>query len=300
MRHPSRPVLLGVVLALAAFLAAACGGRVKPGETQGDIVVHSLDSKSDQPHPGFATDPGGPGGPLPEGRTVNGELTAQPFTGTPTVGPLFLEAGGLAVFHYCTASVVRSDAGYLIATAAHCVYSKTFGGFQNHILFVPGYHDKAAPYGLWVATTAYVSRQWIAGGDPDYDVAFLAVRSVGSDAGTLESVTGADQFLPNPGSSALVDVVAYPMGASKPISCAAHTTPYSATQVRFACGGFADGSSGSPFLTADGAVVGVVGGYQEGGLTADVSYSSYFGDAVTALYRAAAGAPGTAGGAATD
>jgi V8-like Glu-specific endopeptidase len=274
---------------LVCLVAAACGGGPKPGETQGTVVVHALDSKADDPSPGFDTSPGGPAGPLPAGTSVNGKLTAQPFAGTPTVGTLFFEAGGLAVLHYCTASVVRSKAGDLIATAAHCVYNKSFGGFQNHLLFVPGYHDKTAPYGMWIATTAYVDQQWVASQDPDLDVAFLAVRRLGSDPGTLESVTGSNQFVANPGYATAVDVVAYPLGAQKPVSCAATTTKQSATQLRFDCGGFADGSSGAPFLTADDGVVGVVGGYQQGGSTPDVSYSSYFGDKVTALYRAAAG-----------
>lgn len=291
-RRPALFASLPVVLAasLVCFLASACGGGPKPGETQGTVIVHTLDSKSDDPRPGFDMAPGGPAGPLPAGDTVNGKLTAQPFTGTPTVGTLFLEAGGLAVLHYCTASVVRGNGGDLIATAAHCVYNKSFGGFQNHILFVPGYHDRAAPYGLWIATTAYVDQRWVATEDPDVDVAFLTVRGLGSDPGTLESVTGANRFVPNPGSANPVDVVAYPLGAQKPIGCAATTTKQSATQLRFDCGGFADGSSGAPFLTADNAVVGVVGGYQQGGRTPDISYSSYFGDRVTALYSAAAGA----------
>jgi V8-like Glu-specific endopeptidase len=291
-RRPALVALLHAVLAalLVSSLTSACGGGPKPGETQGSVVAHTLDSKTDDPHPGFDTSPGGPAGALPAGSTVDGKLTAQSFTGTPTVGTLFFEAGGLAVLHYCTASVVRSSAGNLIATAAHCVYNKSFGGFQNHILFVPGYHDKTAPYGMWIATTAYVDQQWIATQDPDLDVAFLVVRRVGSEPGTLESVTGSNQFVPNPGYTTPVDVVAYPLGASKPVSCAAATTKQSATQLRFACGGFADGSSGGPFLTADNGVVGVVGGYQQGGSTPDISYSSYFGERATALYRAAAAA----------
>jgi hypothetical protein len=54
--------------------------------------------------------------------------------------------------------------------------------------------------------------------------------------------------------------------------------------------GFAPGTSGTPWLTGydpttgTWAVVGVIGGFQEGGDTHDVSYSPYFGPAVEHLY----------------
>ena len=53
------------------------------------------------------------------------------------------------------------------------------------------------------------------------------------------------------------------------------------------------GTSGSPWvthfdrLTRTGTIVGVIGGYQEGGDTAAVSYSSYLGSAVQHLYQEA-------------
>jgi hypothetical protein len=65
-------------------------------------------------------------------------------------------------------------------------------------------------------------------------------------------------------------------------------------QLEFDCGGYANGTSGGPFLadvnpkTGQGAVIGVIGGYEQGGLTPQVSYSSVFGSNVAALYRAAA------------
>jgi hypothetical protein len=290
MLAPVRVTVLCFVLAAFGLAAAACGGGPKPGETQGTVVIHALDSKADDPAPGFSTDPGGPAGDLPAGDVVNGKLTAQSFSGTPTVGALFFEAGGLAVLHYCTAGVVRSNAGDLIVTAAHCVYNSSFGGFLNHILFVPGFHDNAAPYGMWIATTAFVDQRWIDSQDPDVDLAFLLVRRLGGDNGTsLESVTGSGQFRPNPAAGSLVDVVAYPLGAKQPISCASPAKQFSPTQLEFDCAGFSDGSSGAPLLTADGGIVGVIGGYEQGGSTPDVSYSSALGDRVTALYRAASG-----------
>jgi hypothetical protein len=65
-------------------------------------------------------------------------------------------------------------------------------------------------------------------------------------------------------------------------------------QLEFDCPGLPGGTSGGPMLVGTdatarsrGAVAGVIGGYQQGGDTDDVSYSAYFGPAVAAVYRAA-------------
>ena len=61
-------------------------------------------------------------------------------------------------------------------------------------------------------------------------------------------------------------------------------------QMEFDCGGYTDGTSGGPFLanvhpaTGLGAVIGVIGGYEQGGDTPSVSYSARFGRAVRDLY----------------
>ena len=71
------------------------------------------------------------------------------------------------------------------------------------------------------------------------------------------------------------------------------TSRQSASQLRFDCGGFTGGTSGSPWVThfnprtRNGTIVGVIGGYQQGGDTAAISYSSYLGAAVQRLYQQA-------------
>lgn len=68
---------------------------------------------------------------------------------------------------------------------------------------------------------------------------------------------------------------------------------FSPTQMGFGCGGFTEGTSGSPFLIDSGGpagdvtVIGVIGGYQQGGDSADVSYAAAFGSNVQALYDVA-------------
>jgi hypothetical protein len=61
----------------------------------------------------------------------------------------------------------------------------------------------------------------------------------------------------------------------------------------FECANYTDGTSGGPFLanvsarTGEGWVIGVIGGYQNGGDTPDVSYSPRFFSAILALYQTA-------------
>jgi hypothetical protein len=61
-------------------------------------------------------------------------------------------------------------------------------------------------------------------------------------------------------------------------------------QLRFDCPGFWAASSGGPFLTGInpspglGEMVGIIGGYQQGGASRSVSYSSPFGVVIHAPY----------------
>jgi V8-like Glu-specific endopeptidase len=216
---------------------------------------------------------------LPEGKA---------FGGTPAVGALFgWEAGRLGE-HFCTASVVQSPTGDLAITAAHCVSGRAASSF----VFVPGYHDGSAPSGVWTVTRVIVDRGWASSRDPDDDFAFLVIgRS--KDGDSVQSVTGGERIGTGPAEGRLVWVPGYPDGEPEPIGCENHLRELTATQLEFDCGGYTGGTSGSPFLTSVnpssglGTVVGVIGGYQQGGDTPQVSYAARFGADLAALYGAA-------------
>jgi V8-like Glu-specific endopeptidase len=293
LRASRRTRVILTVLLPALLLTAACRSA-KPGETSlpagpaaGTVVTHAFDLKSDTVYDRFRSGPAPAAGPLPTGTRVNGKLTAQKFNGTPTVGAIYFGLGSVASLHYCTASVVHSPSGDLIATAAHCVYNPIFGGYQSHILFVPAYSGGIAPFGTWLATTAYLDHRWIDSEDPDADVAFLKVQPAGGSGATLESKTGANRYQGDPGYTLDVSVAAYPMLGDQPVACAGRTAKFSDTQLRFDCAGFPEGASGAPFLSGDGKLVGILGGYQQGGNSADTSYATYFGDSVSAVFKAA-------------
>lgn len=211
-----------------------------------------------------------------------------PFGGTPAVGALFSTTGrGRLGRHFCTASVVRSPHRDLLITAAHCVQHPS-----RVIDFVPGYADGRAPYGVWTVTRIIVDRAWSGSADPDDDVAFLTVRRPGAGP-PIEDVTGAEQLGIGRQGRLLVQVIGYPDGGNRPVTCRGRTSMPWPHQFEFDCRRYTEGTSGGPFLldvdpvTGDGTVVGVIGGYQRGGDLPQISYSATFGQNVAALYRTA-------------
>lgn len=224
--------------------------------------------------------------------TQSNPLTGTAFTGLPQVGALFGYDGTSTTSHFCSGSVVASTKGDLVLTAAHCVYDSSSGSLLTGIAFVPGYHDGQQPYGVWTASQIVVAPQWINDQDPDFDVAFVVVHKQGSTQ-AIQDVVGADQLGVDSTFTALTQVVGYPSGTEQPITCTDYTKQFSATQLEFDCPGYPDGTSGGPFLTGVdpqtgvGTVVGVIGGYETGGDTPDVSYSAYFNDAIDALFQQA-------------
>jgi len=217
-------------------------------------------------------------------------VTVIPGARTPAVGALFSTSGGRLGSHFCTASVVASPAGNLLVTAAHCVAG--YSAVPDGLAFVPAYDNGAAPYGVWKVTRIFVDSAWASSADADDDVAFLAVARTGSNR-AIEDVTGGEQLGIGQAAMRVVRVTGYPDTQDRPISCENRTIAFSSTQLEFDCDDFTNGTSGSPFLvdvgTAAGpaAVIGVIGGYQQGGDSPDVSYAAAFGPNVQALYHRA-------------
>ena len=217
---------------------------------------------------------------------VSTSQNGQDFAGTPAVGALFTMSKGKLGRHFCTASVIGSTPGDLVITAAHCVTG------TSGIVFVPGYDRGAAPYGIWTVTKIYVDRSWTSSSNPNDDVAFLRVSQASSTV-PIEDVTGAEALKTGTPARQLVEVIGYPDSGSQSIVCRNWSREPMSEQLEFDCGGYTDGTSGGPFLasvnplTGQGTVIGVIGGYEQGGLTPQVSYSSMFGANVAALYRQA-------------
>jgi V8-like Glu-specific endopeptidase len=212
----------------------------------------------------------------------------QAFSGNPAVGALFSTSAGKLSQHFCSASVINSPHGDLVITAAHCV-THTSGT----VVFVPGYNGGTTPYGVWTVTKVYVDQAWKSSQNPDDDFAILRVSQRGSRV-AIEDVTGAEKLITGqPYDHQLVQVIGYPDSSNRPITCENWLKEPMTDQLEFDCGGYTDGTSGGPVLaevdlaTGQGAVIGVIGGYEQGGDTPQVSYSAVLGANAAALYKTA-------------
>ncbi len=222
---------------------------------------------------------------------------ASLYAGSPTVGVLYYVDSAMTT-HSCTASVVQSPRGNLIATAAHC-------SLGTKTAFVPQYRTGASaaaqPYGIWAVERAFRdNRHTRTGPGSDLDFAFATVRP--NPAGKqIQQLTGGNRLTRTPGYQIPVTVIGYPnirsAPADKAVKCTTTTTRVTGyKQLRFACGGYYGGTSGSPFLTdydertRTGKLVGNLGGWNGGGLENNddaVSFSPLYDDQVFELYDAA-------------
>jgi hypothetical protein len=194
------------------------------------------------------------------------------------VGP----AGPAADGHFCSGAVVDTPAGDTVVTAAHCVADGDGTPARTDIVFVPGYHDGIAPFGVWTVRDSAVDQRWLDDADPDLDVAFLTVGRDG--AGPIEDLTGGYALSADSGDGGLVQVVGYPEGADDPVAPTGFATRFGPTQLRLVGADLPGGTSGGPWLRGGTRIVGVTGGYQEGGVSQDVSYASHLdADTVTLL-----------------
>ena len=223
-------------------------------------------------------------------------LAGRGFAGLPQFGRLVWQRpDGTPGAQLCSAVAVHSAGGDLIATAAHCL-----GGVQSRIggsmtvAYLPGTDDGSRPYGVWYPTRIIRPQQWMNGvKNPDFDLAFLTVDRPG-DPRPLESVTGAERFGAVPAAGTLGVQIAYPYVDRHPVACRTPIRFLSPTQLRLDCAGYSGGSSGGPVLTdvdpgdGIGTLVGVIGGYQNGGHRPDVTYAAAFTPAIEQLYRQAA------------
>ncbi len=187
--------------------------------------------------------------------------------------------------HSCSGSVLHSSTKNLILTAAHCIVT------PDGLSFVPGWRDGQTPYGTWPVTKVYTTTGWTQGGDQDQDFAILQVGQVnGHD---IEDVVGGNTLGLQTSFSTVVRLYGYPDTGEVPLLCTNTTTQQDTYQRRVDCPSYASGTSGGPWIDTDTKqVVGVIGGYQQGGDTDDTSYSAYFDHTIEDLYQQAVSGSG--------
>ncbi len=194
--------------------------------------------------------------------------------------------------HFCTASVVASPGKDLLITAAHCINGGKNGtGYRRDIVFIPDYRDGREPFGVWTPAKLLVAPQWADSSSPAYDVGFVVLQK--HDGENIEQVLGANRLGTDYKYIYFVHVTGYPNSSNAPITCVNWTSQWTTTELRFECGGYTGGTSGSPWVikfsprSHTGVIVGVIGGFQDGGDSPSISYSAVLGPAIQRLYRQA-------------
>jgi V8-like Glu-specific endopeptidase len=220
------------------------------------------------------------------------------FSGLPQVGALFSSADytGSTAAHFCTATVVDSPAGDLVLTAAHCVASFATSTYTSGTLtFAPGYDGGPNNRlgGVWNVAKVDLSPGYQADQNTEDDYALLVIAP--KNGLEIQQATGGLRLstarLPEPVSVVGYNDLAYDVDGNTPIVCS--TKAYEETDggepwARFDCPNYQDGTSGGPWITRDGAVMGVIGGYEQGGDSPNWSYSAIFNAATLAFYRSVA------------
>ena len=214
---------------------------------------------------------------------------SRPFRGTAAVGALFTSKNGklTALLHgQRGAQQARQPADY--RGALHAGSQPQAG---RVVTFAPGYHDGHFPHGRWIVRATYTDSRWKGSRDPNDDVAFLIAGRKGV---RVEKYAGAETLATGTSLPREVRVIGYPDDSELPVGCWARARAFTRPHLRqevFDCARYTDGTSGGPFLyhvsktTGTGRVIGVIGGYQQGGDTPAISYSARFLAKVVALYK---------------
>lgn len=219
------------------------------------------------------------------------------FSGLSQVGALFStpDYTGSTASHFCTGTVVDSPRGDLVLTAAHCVASLADGYTAGSITFAPGYDNglDARLGGAWSVEQIDVSPGYAGDQNPEDDYALLVIAP--KNGLEIQQSTGGLRLgttqLPEQVSVVGYNDLTYDVDGNEPISC--RTTAFEETDAgepwaRFDCPNYQDGTSGGPWITKAGTVVGVIGGYEQGGDSPDWSYSAIFNSATLAFYHSVA------------
>ncbi|SDL46514.1 trypsin-like serine peptidase [Nonomuraea jiangxiensis] len=121
-------------------------------------------------------DPDGkPGTTAPISDSRPAAIAAQNVNLPKTVGKVFF-VDGSGRFRWCSGTSIQSNYRNLVSTAGHCVYDTAADrAVMDKWVFVPGYYQGRAPWGIYVGEQAFTHYDFEAYEDHDRDYAFVTV-----------------------------------------------------------------------------------------------------------------------------
>ncbi|NLT26583.1 MAG: hypothetical protein GXX90_08045 [Microbacteriaceae bacterium] len=143
-----------------------------------------------------------PASPQGYGTVSAAEVYDRNGLGASTFGRLYTTFDGQSMF-VCSATVINSDSGDIVLTAAHCVVELDGSGtVAQGVMFVPGDRNEAQeqPYGMWAAVEVSVPQEFVDHALADssgmvtsdrgwsHDFAFLKMER--QNGQSIQSVTG--------------------------------------------------------------------------------------------------------------
>lgn len=213
--------------------------------------------------------------------------------------------GPEAVGYQCSGSVIDSPAGDVVLTAGHCVIDAETGEVAHSVIFVPGYRETTAPFGVfgassWVTTPEWSSTAGTSFPDEAGDVAMLVLAPNASTGKSVEATVGNLSIAFEQPRKQTYTQWGYPAEAPYPEGeiLYSHTTPYAGADpsyplavapIRIASD-FTAGASGGPWTigtTSAPTVLSVTDYYYQ--LDPGHLYGAYFGVAARQAYEVAAG-----------
>ncbi|MGH8876087.1 MAG: trypsin-like serine peptidase [Stackebrandtia sp.] len=180
--------------------------------------------------------------------------------------------------YICSANVVPSDNGSVLATARHC-------GFENNgrnYRFAPDYESGNTPHGWW----DWKSAGWTSGGDGvAFDYAFIVLNK--KDGRTVTDAVGSSGIAFNNAIDRDAQITGIPGATDAVFNCNGKAyTNGNNQQLMDDCNGMSGGASGGAWLQdMDGN-----SGYQVGtyfGSVGDAAAGSYFGNEAMEVWKGA-------------
>ncbi len=190
----------------------------------------------------------------------------------------------------CSGTSLATPSESIVLTAGHCVLEG--GSWGTRIVFVPAFEHDARPFGTFVADSVYVTPQWRARANSDFDVAALRVRP--NHSGTLTAAVGARGWTNGRSRHSAFQIFGYPAAAlegEELRSCATRglgsdrlTYPNAGPPTVPARCDMAAGSSGGAWLIDGGQLIDGVTSYGYSGNSSRL-YSPYFGPQIDRFLR---------------